>query len=93
MEEIGMSQADLARTIGVSDATTTDLFKEENKSSRVVPEVHAAIGWPPPPPPESVNGELDDLRSEILAAWPSLSADERQAVVGVVRAVRKRDRP
>lgn len=54
MEKLGISQSELARRIGTTSAMATILFKESNQSSRLVPEVHAALGWPPPPLPESV---------------------------------------
>lgn len=95
MSELGMSKADLARALGVTDATTTDLFKPENKSSRLVPDVHAAIGWDPPPPPESAaaeQAERDALKAEIDTSWPLLSEEERQAVLAIVRIARRHPR-
>ena len=48
MKRNEISQADLARTLGVSPASLTFLFKPDTKQSRLVPAIHKALGLPTP---------------------------------------------
>lgn len=53
LKELDISQAELARRIGRSGAAITNIL-HDNKSSKQVPDIHAALGWPRPPLPEDV---------------------------------------
>lgn len=85
-----MSRAELSRRCEVTDAAITNLFSEEEGKiqiqSRIVPQVHEAIGWPAPLPPEAVaEDDPDTLRNELQRAWPSLSDDEREIFARILR--------
>ena len=53
IKELDISQAELARRIGRTPAAITNVL-HDNRSSKLIPKIHAAVGWPRPPLPEDV---------------------------------------
>lgn len=48
LEQLKMSQRELARRAGISAVTITNLLSGRNHGSSAVPKIHRALGWPPP---------------------------------------------
>ena len=85
----GVSKAELSRRIGVSDAAITLLLPERAgarvpKSSALVPAIHRVLGIAVPVAPQ-ISTEIDAVRAELDAAWPSLSEDDRRMLLDVAR--------
>src|SRR4051812_8915558 len=78
MEELGISRAELSRRCKVSDAAISILFKPDTETSRLVPAIHRALGWPPP---AMLPVWLDAQRAHLEAVWPNLSDDDRRLLV------------
>lgn len=89
MKQQGISQADLARTLSVSPASLTNLFKPETKQSRLVPAIHKALGIPTPTTTRIDEG--DELRARLEKIWRDLTPEQRELLVAVGAQMRRRD--
>ena len=48
IEQLGISQNELARRAKVSKAALSEALNPASKQSTCVPAIHKALGWPPP---------------------------------------------
>jgi transcriptional regulator with XRE-family HTH domain len=49
LQEMGISQNELARLARISKASMSAALSKESLQSAVVPAIHKALGWPVPP--------------------------------------------
>jgi len=89
MKRKEISQADLARTLGVSPASLTFLFKPDTKQSRLVPAIHKALGLPTPT--TTTVDERDELRQRLEKIWRDLTPEQRDLLVSVAAQMKRRD--
>lgn len=89
MKRREISQADLARTLGVSPASLTFLFKPETKQSRLVPAIHKALGLPTPLTTRVDEG--DDLLERLQKIWRDLTQEQRELLLAVAAQMKRRD--
>lgn len=80
MKKAGISKAEMARRIKCDPAALTVLFRAETKESRLVPQIHRELGRPPP---TTVTSQ-DEVLRRINNRWPSLTAEQRALVDGLV---------
>jgi transcriptional regulator with XRE-family HTH domain len=85
----GISQADLARTLGVSPGSLTLLFKPETKQSRLVPAIHKALGLTTPTTTRV--DERDDLRQRLERIWRDLTPEQREILVSVAAQMKRKE--
>lgn len=82
MDAQGVTRAELARLVGVSDAAITQLFRQSTKQSRLVPAINRVLGLPPP---TQHLGIVDALRAELEQLWPGLSVSDRELLIETAR--------
>jgi transcriptional regulator with XRE-family HTH domain len=87
MKRQGISQADLARTLRVSPASLTFLFKPETKQSRLVPAIHKALGLPMPTITRVDEG--DELLERFEGIWRDLTPEQRELLLAVAAQMRR----
>lgn len=80
--ELRMSRAELARRLGVTNASVSNMLSPNVQQSRLVPLVHAALAWPAP---SSVTGR-DFVKMLIDSQWDRMTADQRDAIRVLVEA-------
>ena len=80
MKESGISNSEMGRRLGVSQPAISQMLGPNSRGSRLVPGVHRELGWPPP----SSATAPDELLRRINHQWPSLSRDQREAVLRLV---------
>lgn len=78
MDEKRISRADLSRLCKVSDAAITVLFREETATSRLVPQVHRALGLVPP---KMMPITLDKYRQHLEMVWEDLTEDDKRLLI------------
>lgn len=87
ISEMEISQAELARRIGHTPASVTNILRD-NRSSSLIPDIHRVLGWPPPPLPEDVvptEGTRDV--KEFAAIGRQLPDDLRASTLAYLRSV------
>lgn len=86
MKAESISRAELARRVGVSDAAITQLFSTRTKQSRLVPAIHAVLGWTPP---VQSGGEIDSELAELIDLWGRMDDKARKAILGTAGVLAK----
>jgi hypothetical protein len=81
MKRLGISQADLARTLKVSPGSLTLLFKPDTRQSRLVPAIHRALGLSTPTTTRV--DERDELRRRLDDVWRDLTPAQREILLSV----------
>lgn len=76
MKAAGISNSEMGRRLGVSQAAISQMLGPRSRSSRLKPGVHRELGWPPP----TQGGSPDELLRRINHQWPLLSAEQRTAI-------------
>lgn len=80
MAKAGISPAEMARRIGVSDSALTVLWRPTTKQSRLVPLIHRELGRPAP----STITATDEILRRINNRWSSLTKEQRAIVDALV---------
>lgn len=84
LKELGWTRARLAEESGATPEAITQLLEPEvrpprkTSSTRYMPAIHKALGWPPPLDEGKPNG--DALMDRLRAAWSDLSDTEREVI-------------
>jgi transcriptional regulator with XRE-family HTH domain len=81
-----VSDAELARRVGVSRAAVGRLWMMETRQSRMVPLIHRALGLPAPAVSKERSAEL----AEILDGWRDLDGPAQDAVIAMIRQLARR---
>lgn len=89
MERQGISQADLARSVGCKSSALTVLFGPETKQSRLVPAIHRALGLSAPVSTSAL--ERDEARSRLERVWHELTPSQREILLSVAEEMRRRE--
>lgn len=88
MKARGWTQAEMARHVGVTPASISYLLSPTKTwQSKLVPAVHAALGWPPPMTTVSV-GE-DDL-ADIRRLWTELTREQKLLVTNLAEQLTRK---
>lgn len=66
----GWGRIDLAERVDATGPAISILLGQKTKQSRLVPAVHAALGWPTP-------AIIDGAVQEVVAAWGEMNDDRR----------------
>lgn len=82
LEKRGISQAELARTIGASPGSITLLFKPDTIQSRLVRSIHKVLGLDPPAEAATIS-ERDDAKRRLDRIWADLTPEDREVLLGV----------
>lgn len=88
LKDRSMSQAELARLIGVKPPSITAMLKPGAKQSRLVPRVQKVLGMGRPELPAS--SVVDDKRTRLAEAFEKLSPEEVEAVISLAESLAKR---
>ena len=87
LEELGWSQAELARRIGCAAPTITNVMRDSSQS-RLVPAIHKALGWDAPALPADAAGDPSSNRvAELVEIYENLPEDIRALALDQVRAL------
>jgi len=87
LEELEMSQAELARRVGCTPAAITNVLRD-NKQSSLVPKIHRVLGWDDAPLPETAAmGVSDRVAEEFAAIAKRLPADVRNSALAFLRTL------
>ena len=87
MEKLDINRAELSRRIKVSDAAISILFREETKTSRLVPLVNAVVGLAPPAMTPAL---VDEYRSQLDQIWPDLTETDRKLLIEMAEKIAQR---
>lgn len=80
MDEKGITRADLARECKVTPAAITILFRKGTKQSRLVPQIHKALGMVNNTEPAAAI-ERDDAFRRLQRVWKELTDAQREHLV------------
>jgi len=79
MERKQITQADLARTLGVSPSMLSMLFQGSTRQTRLKPAIHRALGLVQPTATPAV--DRDEIFNRLLHAWKGLSDEQREVLI------------
>lgn len=87
LERKEMSQRELARRVGVTPATISNLVTGRHAQARksLVGAIHAALGWGPP----IDNAVVDDAYQRIVEGAREISASDRETVARLIASLKK----
>jgi hypothetical protein len=78
--ELGRNQSWLAREVGCAPATITNILRD-NVQSRLVPDIHRALGWEPPGLPEDSSDGADPDRDKLLQLYDVMNDAQRSLIL------------
>lgn len=85
LEQLKMSQRDLAKAAGISPVTLTNLLQGRNKGSSAVPKIHRALSWPLP----TIEGSVltDERRERMMYIVRALPEDDFAAAESLLNTM------
>lgn len=87
MQRQQISPSELARRAGVTSAAISILLNGKATQSRIVPQIHDALGLPPPVPDNA-----GDAVAELSRLWPDISEGDRQLLITMAAQMAARGR-
>jgi hypothetical protein len=88
MAELKMGRSSLAKAIGRDPSSITVLFRPDTIQSRLVPDIHAALGLEEPSAPEgSPPVPVDQVDAEMQELFSSMSPEDKKNLLYWARRI------
>lgn len=88
MAELRINQPQLARMVGTSKMSISDILARKVTQTRLLPAINRALGGTPPRQVTTVSA-VDELRQRLDAVWDDLSESEQTLLVQMAAALRR----
>jgi hypothetical protein len=93
MAELDIDKSELARRARVTPSAIGQLLAQLDgppRTTKIKPQIHAALGWPAPPPLEgALTQAVDEISAYITEGIGDLSEENRALVAAMIRGLRK----